>query len=581
MPRERQLPLPRASDLVTTTVKAGGEVLPRQFQVLSVLVSSEINRIPTARITLADGDPASETFALSESEHFVPGQTIEIQLGYRSEQESVFQGIVVKHSIRGRTNGGSNLILECRDTAIRMTLERRSRYFEEMSDSDVAAELLGDHDIESNIETTSITHPHLVQYQATDWDFLLNRLEANGLLCTLEAGTLTAAKPALTGSPETELLYGATLLDFDAEIDAREQATEVTATGWDAAGQERLEITSEAASFTEPGNLSGDELAGILEQGRHNEHSGAVSQEELQAFSDARLLRHRLAKIRGRASCQGHAQVKPTALIDLQGLGARFNGPVFVSGVRHRVSEGSWITDFQFGLDSQAFSQAFKMDVPPAAGLTPAVSGLQIGVVSQIADDPLDEHRIQVRLPVMDGQAAGVWARQATLDAGDTRGTFFRPEVDDEVLVGFLNDDPRHPVILGMLHSSAKPPPEEAEEENKLKGYHSREGLKLVFDDDKKSILLETPNGNKIFIDDENGVIEIVDESDNKTTFSSDGILLESASDIQIKASGDITLEGTNINIKASAEMKAEGSAGAELTSSGTAKVQGSMVMIN
>ncbi|MEG7524811.1 MAG: type VI secretion system tip protein VgrG [Chromatiales bacterium] len=581
MPRERQLPLPPASDLVTTTVKAGGEVLPRQFQVLSILVSSEINRIPTARITLADGDPASETFAISESEHFVPGQTIEIQLGYRSEQESVFQGIVVKHSIRGRTNGGSNLILECRDTAIRMTLERRSRYFEEMSDSDVAAELLGDHNLESNIEATSITHPHLVQYQASDWDFLLSRMEANGLLCTLEAGTLTAAKPALTGSPETGLLFGATLLDFDAEIDVREQATEVTATGWDAAGQERIEITSEATRFTEPGNLSGDELAGVLEQGRHNEHSGALSQEELQAFSDARLLRHRLAKIRGRASCQGHAQVKPAALIDLQGLGARFNGPVFVSGVRHRVSEGSWITDFQFGLDSRAFSETFEMDAPPAAGLTPAVSGLQIGVVSQIADDPDGEHRVQVRLPVMDGQANGVWARQATLDAGDSRGTFFRPEIDDEVLVGFLNDDPRHPVILGMLHSSAKPPPEEAEEENKLKGYHSREGMKLVFDDDQKSILLETPNGNKIFINDENGAIEIVDESDNKTTFSSDGILLESASDIQIKASGDINLEGTNINIKASTALKAEGSASAELSSSGTATVKGSMVMIN
>ncbi len=581
MPRERQLPLPRASDLVTTTVKAGGEVLPRQYQVLSILVSSEINRIPTARITLVDGDPASETFALSESEHFVPGQTIEIQLGYRAEQESVFQGIVVKHSIRGRTNGGSNLILECRDTAIRMTLERRSRYFEEMSDSDVAAELLGDHNLESNIEATSITHPHLVQYQASDWDFLLSRMEANGLLCTLEAGTLTAAKPALTGSPETGLLFGATLLDFDAEIDVREQATEVTATGWDAAAQERIEISSEATRFTEPGNLSGDELAGVLEQGRHNEHSGALSQEELQAFSDARLLRHRLAKIRGRASCQGHAQVKPAALIDLQGLGARFNGPVFVSGVRHRVSEGSWITDFQFGLDSRAFSQAFEMDAPPAAGLTPAVSGLQIGVVSQIAGDPDGEHRIQVRLPVMDGQANGVWARQATLDAGDSRGTFFRPEIDDEVLVGFLNDDPRHPVILGMLHSSAKPPPEEAEEENKLKGYHSREGLKLVFDDDQKSILLETPNGNKIFINDENGAIEIVDESDNKTTFSSDGILLESASDIQIKASGDINLEGTNINIKASTALKTEGSASAELSSSGTATVKGSMVMIN
>ena len=50
----------------------------------------------------------------------------------------------------------------------------------------------------------------------------------------------------------------------------------------------------------------------------------------------------------------------------------------------------------------------------------------------------------------------------ATLDAGKERGTFFRPEIGDEVVVGFLNDDPRHPVILGMCHSSAKPAPEPA-----------------------------------------------------------------------------------------------------------------------
>ena len=36
----------------------------------------------------------------------------------------------------------------------------------------------------------------------------------------------------------------------------------------------------------------------------------------------------------------------------------------------------------------------------------------------------------------------GVWARVATLDAGNDRGTFFRPEVDDEVVLGFFHDDP-------------------------------------------------------------------------------------------------------------------------------------------
>lgn len=35
----------------------------------------------------------------------------------------------------------------------------------------------------------------------------------------------------------------------------------------------------------------------------------------------------------------------------------------------------------------------------------------------------------------------------------------FLPEVEDEVIVGFLNDDPRDPIIQGMVHSSVKAVP--------------------------------------------------------------------------------------------------------------------------
>ena len=93
----------------------------------------------------------------------------------------------------------------------------------------------------------------------------------------------------------------------------------------------------------------------------------------------------------------------------------------------------------------------------------------------------------------MSDSEEGVWARLATLDAGDGRGTFFRPEIDDEVVVGFLDGDPRFPVVLGQCHSSAKPAPEPAKDDNHVKGYVSRSKLKLTFDDDKKVVVLETP----------------------------------------------------------------------------------------
>jgi phage gp45-like len=131
------------------------------------------------------------------------------------------------------------------------------------------------------------------------------------------------------------------------------------------------------------------------------------------------------------------------------------------------------------------------------------------------------------------------------------------------------------------LFSSAKPSPIQPEEENKEKGYQSRSGMKFVFDDDKVSITTETPNGNKVILSEDEGSILIEDENGNKIELSSDGIKIESAADINIKATGDVNIEGVNINVKAQSQLKAEGSAGAELSSSGQAKVKGSLVMIN
>jgi uncharacterized protein involved in type VI secretion and phage assembly len=186
-----------------------------------------------------------------------------------------------------------------------------------------------------------------------------------------------------------------------------------------------------------------------------------------------------------------------------------------------------------------------------------------------------------VKLPVIDDREQGVWARIATLDAGENRGSFFRPEIGDEVIVGFINADPRQAVVLGMLNSSAKPAPLQTSDENHEKGFVTRSEMKLIFNDDKKSVVLETPAGKKITVDEDAGVIKLEDENSNVVTLSDSGIELESGSDISVKATGDVNIEGMNVNLKAKVQFKAEGSAGAEVSASGTTVVKGAVVQIN
>ena len=132
-----------------------------------------------------------------------------------------------------------------------------------------------------------------------------------------------------------------------------------------------------------------------------------------------------------------------------------------------------------------------------------------------------------------------------------------------------------------MMNSSAKPAPITASDDNHEKGFVTRSEMKFIFDDDKKSVVLETPSGKKITVDEDAGVIQLEDENSNVVTLNDSGITMESASDISLTASGDVKIEGTNVEIAANANFKAEGSAGAELSSSATAVINGSLVQIN
>jgi uncharacterized protein involved in type VI secretion and phage assembly len=205
---------------------------------------------------------------------------------------------------------------------------------------------------------------------------------------------------------------------------------------------------------------------------------------------------------------------------------------------------------------------------------------LQIVVVTSIEDSD-GQYRVQVRLPVVDNKADGLHARVATLDAGNKRGTYFRPEIDDEVIIGFINDDPSNPVILGMLHSQANPSPFEPEKKNNQKGYVSRSEIKLVFDDDKESITIETP-GKRIFeMHDKNGTITLKDNDGNKIIMESTAITIEAAQEIKIKAGTSLSIEAMNISIKADASLEAKGSASAKFEGSGMAEIKGGIVKIN
>jgi len=586
---ESTIPTPATPDVCTVAVMVDGAEIPGEFHVLSLAVSKEVNRIPSATLTLRDGEASKATFLASNSDFFIPGKKIEIRLGYRSQNDPVFKGIVVKHGISIRKSG-SVLSIECRDEAVKMSCGERSRYFTDMKDSDIMEQILDSYKLGKDVKATKPDLKEVTQFNSTDWDFLLCRAEANGQVVIASDGKVTVTTPASGDEPILTVGFGSTLLELDAEIDARRQSKGIVARSWSATDQDVLEAEAKEPPKSEAGNIAPATLADVIGGEAHQmRHGGRLTQPELQAWADGRLLKERLAKVRGRAKFQGFAGVTPGKIIEVTGIGERFAGKLYVSGVRHEVNNGNWKTDVQFGLSTETFAQAYDLRPMPAEGLLPAVSGLQMGVVTVLEKDPLGEDRIKVRLPLVSKKEEGVWARLATLDAGKQRGTFFRPELGDEVVIGFLWDDPRHPVVLGMCHSSAKPAPEAAKNKNHRKGFVSREKLKFIFDDQKKVVLLETPGGNRVTLSEEAKGIVIKDQNGNKITMDKEGIKIESSKNLTLKAAKDIRIEsGANLDVKAQASLTAAGSTSAEIsgastTVKGSAKtvIQGGIVQIN
>jgi Rhs element Vgr protein len=571
----------KSADLVTHKILIEGKELSKTYQVKSIVVQNEVNRIPMAQIVLIDGEASKRDFKLSNEDLLIPGKKIKITAGYHNDEETIYKGIIIKHSIKIKS-GTSLLIIECKDETVKLTIGRKSRYFYDVKDSEAFEEIIDSYGLDKDVEATNFSHKELVQYNTSDWDFIVSRAQANGKLCFIENGKIIISKPDVTAAAVETVTFGASLLDFDAEMDARNQFAKVSSYSWDYANQELVEIEANDPGVNLNGNLSASDLAETIKlENLELRHGGTIPEVELQDWADAKLLFQQLSKIRGRVKFQGIPAVKPNTIIMLEGVGDRFNGNAYITGVCHEISEGNWTIDAQFGLNPEWFSETYDIHTPTGSGIIPAIKGLHTGIVTQLESDPNGEDRILVKIPIINNEEQGIWCRVASPDAGENRGFFFRPEIEDEVIIGFVNEDPNNAIVLGMLHSSGKPAPITASDDNHQKGIVTRSEMKVLFDDEKKSIGIETPAGKKITLDEDQGVIKIEDENSNIITIDSKGLKMESGGNIEIKATGDVKIEGTNVSISATAQLKAAGNAGAELSSGAAAILKGSIVQIN
>jgi uncharacterized protein involved in type VI secretion and phage assembly len=184
-------------------------------------------------------------------------------------------------------------------------------------------------------------------------------------------------------------------------------------------------------------------------------------------------------------------------------------------------------------------SESRKQFENPAPGL---VHGAYLAEVTDL-NDPDNLARVQVRLynfNAVEGQDGPVWARVALPFAGNNRGTFFIPDIGDEVLITFVNGDSRHPVVIGGLwNGNATPPATINGGQNQQKVIRSKNGVMITLEDrdGQEKFIAETPGGQKVTLKDGPGAITIEDSNGNSIKLESSGITINASAKVNINAS--------------------------------------------
>ena len=409
------------------------------------------------------------------------------------------------------------------DLCHRLQRARRTRSFEEMTDSDIATQLANDAKLPlGEITPTETVHEHLLQCNQTDWEFLAQRAAETGFEFGMVDGKFRFGKASTVADSDAglpELDIPGALLRFEPRVTAGNVTPDVEVRVWDplratlstapptpsaAAGASAASpqgLTEVAGLFSTGGDGSGEAAAAGDQSPAGGTDLGPapsptayvvstlpVDSAEDAAAALAASVGGTFAEAEGEAV--GDPAIRPGATVKVSGLPGRFPTRWLVTRARHvfDLTENGYRTEFSAG----GRNDRSLLSLAAAGGANPVrVPGLVCGIVDDIGDD---HARVRLTLPWLSPQAHTDWAPVVQFGAGRRSGAMFLPEVGDQVLVGFEFGDPRRPYVLGGLvteqsgydlgGSAVMRGPGGADSSVARRGFVSASGSRLVFHDE-------------------------------------------------------------------------------------------------
>lgn len=572
------------------TVMHDGRELPETWasRLLEVRVQLGLRSIGRATLTFADGG-----YELAGDNVFALGGEVSITV----EGSAVFGGRV--HAVASEFRPGVDgvLVVTVHDAAQRLATGSHIKVAQSMTFTDIVTQLCS----AAGVRTDGIDVPgDAMPYQlASDTPLgLIDEIaERTGQDWVVDSGKLalwsaTTGKAPQVGDVTLDAATGTLQAFAVRRLAGAESTFEVH--GWDPANKRAV-----SGSTTRP------QARGALEVHESERGPSATLVDAgatVSSEADARTRADALAARAGRILAQGRADLTPTLRpggeVTISGVGPG-SGTFYVREVTHTFDARGTSTAFVAG-DRDPVRLTDPWAAPPAASSF-RHTGLVVGVVDKI-NDPDELGRVSVALQSLDSQVTTAWARVLTLGGGATRGFFVLPEVGDEVLVAFEDDDVSRPVVLGGLfgkHAKA-PTVDVAGGAVVTRAFTSRLGHVLELsdgdDDATRHILLKLAGGTHLLrLGKDRAALEVpadvpvtIKSGTSSLAFDGKGNITIEGTKITLKAQQGVELQGTTITAKAQTQLQlggvqvsVKGDAAVGVEAGGPLTLKGAMVAIN
>jgi phage protein D len=436
----------------------GRPLAPDLYGLVTLVRVEESVHLPDA-FTVRFDDPHFEIF---DRGNFAIGTRVEI--AFRAERDPVVvtSGEVTALSVEPGVSGRHELVLSGLDLTHRLARGPRSRSFQRVMDSDIAARIAGEYGLDPDVDGTGEVHDYVLQASESDYAFLRRRASRIGFDFWISEGVFHfKRKPHGAGTPT--LTWGANLLRFSVRFASGERCDEVQVRGWDPLGKRVVKgSATEGDAGTDARAAAEMAAAASRSFGRVQRYAGqfpVADQAEADALARSFLLRTSGGEVVLRGEATGDPQIGAGAQVRLEQVGQRLAGSYRITSVEHLYGAGRpYVTRFVCG----GKESAGLADLVGAGGSASDRRGwgsLVVGIVTNNGDQ---EHlgRVKVTFPTLSEQDESNWARVVSPGGGPARGMQWLPEVDDEVLVGFELDDHTRPVVLGGLWNRTDKPPQ-------------------------------------------------------------------------------------------------------------------------